>query len=657
MTIYKMMVILFLDFQADEFMEAVARPSFEGCASAFHQLIDEETSPHAGEREDDLRIGTTTNSRLIHGRTLLLGLLALPLYLGYRAILPKPLAGIPYNRDAAGKLFGDVPEMMGYVMGTKRIFCWLTSLTSRHNSAIIQAFIKPGSLPWVVVTDPFEAQDILLRRKEFDRSGFFGELIGGILPEQHIQFLSSDSRFKNNRNLINHLMAPTFIRTVSAPEVYKSISTLIKVWQVKADMAKGRPFSTHHDITYAALDGIFASSFGLPEEESITKKRLEAISEWKGALPSNADEPVSFPDAEVPQPFASVLILSNSVTDTQLSPAPVLTSWVLRKFPYMKKAIAIKDDYIRNKVEESMALINKGDTEPRNALHSVCLREKEVAEKEGRQPDYQKRGIADEFFGFMMAGHDTSATAVAWGVKMLTDKPSAQDELRATLHAEFPQALSEKRAPTYEELSKAHIPYLDAVVEEVLRHANTIAFVVRQALQDTVVLGCHIPKGTDVFLMANGAGYLEPNMTVSDDVRSPGARRGTGKALSGTWDDGNIGKFRPERWLTAEDKTFNSMAGPQLAFGLGTRGCFGKRLAIQTLKMQFALIVWYFKLLPTPAELSGYDAVQKFAREPTQCYVRLEKALNESTGEGQSGDEGKDVRVDLKWDSADLAGS
>jgi hypothetical protein len=44
------------------------------------------------------------------------------LYLLRRVMLPKPLKGIPYNVDAAGKLFGDVPEMMGYVMRTKRIF-------------------------------------------------------------------------------------------------------------------------------------------------------------------------------------------------------------------------------------------------------------------------------------------------------------------------------------------------------------------------------------------------------------------------------------------------------------------------------------------------------------------------------------------------------
>lgn len=44
------------------------------------------------------------------------------LYIGYRAALPKPLPDIPYDHDAARKLFGDVPEMMSYVRRTKRIF-------------------------------------------------------------------------------------------------------------------------------------------------------------------------------------------------------------------------------------------------------------------------------------------------------------------------------------------------------------------------------------------------------------------------------------------------------------------------------------------------------------------------------------------------------
>ncbi|KAG6368559.1 hypothetical protein INS49_002772 [Diaporthe citri] len=551
------------------------------------------------------------------------------LYIGYRAALPKPLPGIPYDHDAARKLFGDVPEMMSYVRRTKRIFCWLTSLTDRHNSPIVQAFIKPFSLPWVVVTDPFESQDILLRRsREFDRAPFFREVLGGLIPKQHSHFLSTDDQFRRNRALVNHLMAPTFIREVSAPEMYRETEEMIRVWGVKCDKAAGRPFSAHHDLTYLALDAILAAMFGLGGEEDITMQRLREVQKWTSGLEStkNADEPVPFPENEdiVPPISAAIITLSVSLTDNQLSPMPALTAWVMRKFPYMRKAIAIKEEYLHRKVNECIALIAAGDnattaSQPRSALHSVLLRERETASKEGRRPEYHSRAIADEFIGFMMAGHDTTATTMAWSGR-----------LRGELRAALPAAASGERAPTYTELAGAHVPYLDAVVEETLRHANSIAFVVRRAMCDTEVLGRNIPRDTNVFLMANGAGYLTPNMPIEDGLRNPRARRevaSNAKALTGAWEDGDIGAFRPERWLktTAEGLAFDSMAGPSLSFGLGPRGCYGKRLALQALRIQIALVVWHFELRRCPPGLSSYNAVQKFAREPTQCYVRLSR--------------------------------
>lgn len=494
-----------------------------------------------------------------------------------------------------------------------------------------------------MVTDPFESQDILLRRnREFDRAPFFGEVLGGLIPKQHSHFLSTDDQFRRNRALINHLMAPTFVRDVSAPEMYKATEEMIRVWEVKCDKAGGRPFSAHHDLTYLALDAILASMFGIAEEDNITLQRLREVQKWTPGIESteNADDPVPFPENEdiLPPMSAAVITLSMSLTENQLSPMPPLTAWVMRKFPYMRKAIAIKEEYVRRKVDECIPIIetagdNKGPSttsQPRSALHSVLLRERETASKEGRRPEYHSRAINDEFIGFMMAGHDTTATTMAWGVKMLADHPEAQKHLRSELRSALPAATGEERAPTYTELAGAHAPYLDAVVEETLRHANSIAFVVRRAMCDTEVLGRRVPRDTNVFLMANGAGYLTPNMAVEDGLRGPGARRGVAsnaKALTGAWEDGDIAAFRPERWLrsTAEGVAFDSMAGPSLAFGLGTRGCFGKRLALQALRIQIALVVWHFELGRCPAELSSYNAVQKFAREPTQCYVRLSK--------------------------------
>jgi cytochrome P450 len=59
---------------------------------------------------------------------------------------------------------------------------------------------------------------------------------------------------------------------------------------------------------------------------------------------------------------------------------------------------------------------------------------------------------------------------------------------------------------------------------------------------------------------------------------------------------------------------------------LGPRGCYGKRFALHGLRIQFAMLVWHFHLGKVPDELNGYDSVQRFAREPTQCYVRLSNA-------------------------------
>ena len=88
-----------------------------------------------------------------------------------------------------------------------------------------------------------------------------------------------------------------------------------------------------------------------------------------------------------------------------------------------------------------------------------------------------------------------------------------------------------------------------------------------------------------------------------------------------------MGAFKPERWLAHDEKggeIYDALAGPQLAFGLGPRGCFGKRLAYTQLRVMIVLIVWEFELKECPPELSGNKAVDTLTHHPQQCFVRLE---------------------------------
>lgn len=103
-----------------------------------------------------------------------LGAVVVLLYALYRAALPKPIPGIPYHEASVTRVLGDAPAMLEHKKKYSTVFDWMTAQTVALNSPVIQIFLKPFFQPVVVITDPRESQDILLRRaKDFDRSTFF----------------------------------------------------------------------------------------------------------------------------------------------------------------------------------------------------------------------------------------------------------------------------------------------------------------------------------------------------------------------------------------------------------------------------------------------------------------------------------------------------
>ena len=95
------------------------------------------------------------------------------------------------------------------------------------------------------------------------------------------------------------------------------------------------------------------------------------------------------------------------------------------------------------------------------------------------------------------------------------------------------------------------------------------------------MLGHHLPKGTQVLLLT---GHVDIHDTVSNAQKaaasSPaqGREKGETRRETGQWkDDGTA--FLPERWLDDQGQ-FDPKAGPFHAFSLGSRACFGQRLAV-----------------------------------------------------------------------------
>ena len=233
--------------------------------------------------------------------------------------------------------------------------------------------------------------------------------------------------------------------------------------------------------------------------------------------------------------------------------------------------------------------------------------------------------VRDELFAFLIAGHETSSTTIGWGIKYLSDSPQVQQRLRDVLREQYPDEAAAKTNPSATKIVKREIPYLDAVLEEILRCSNTANGAIRNAKVDMDLLGYRIPAGTDVYLLSNGPGFMSPAFEVDESRRSPTSRENKDKS-GGQWNSAGIGAFNPDRWLTYDEKGgefFNPRAGPQLAFGGGPRGCYGKRAAYINLRILIVLVVWNFELKRTPTALGGSAAMDKLTHRPQQCFVQL----------------------------------
>lgn len=134
----------------------------------------------------------------------------------YFYLLPKPLPGIPYNEESAGRLMGDVPEFIALGKAGRRPRDFWADLCANKNSAIAQYFPGPFLSPVVVVTDFREAQDLFLRRsKQLDRGAVGRMMWGGVGDHHFVAMDASDPRFADSRFLGKDLMGPKYLQEVS----------------------------------------------------------------------------------------------------------------------------------------------------------------------------------------------------------------------------------------------------------------------------------------------------------------------------------------------------------------------------------------------------------------------------------------------------------
>ena len=169
------------------------------------------------------------------------------------------------------------------------------------------------------------------------------------------------------------------------------------------------------------------------------------------------------------------------------------------------------------------------------------------------------------------AGSETTATNLLWWALAMIAFP----EVQRRAQAEMDVVVGRDRLPTFADAP--HLPYVRAIIREILRWRPSVPFSVpHAATEEDWYEGMYIPKGT---VCISNLWHCNHDRTVFGE---------------------DADEFRPERHL---DEHGELLPGPietyqagHVSFGFGRRICVGKDLATESLFIDTARILWAAKL-------------------------------------------------------------
>lgn len=369
----------------------------------------------------------------------------------------------------------------------------------------------------VIVSHPQAIQYILMNdRKLFHASGELNLILEPLIGDASVIAIEGD-RHKQRRQLI----MPSFHG--DRLSIYGE--TICKLTQSIFDaIPPGETFSARTITQQVSLQIIFDIVFGLSEGEK--------SQQIKTLLTAMADRFSS--------PLASALLFFKSLQKNWGPRSP---------WGYFLQLREQLDDLIYAELQDRR-------THPDDSRTDILSLMMAARDEEG-QPMTDKE-LRDEIMTLLFAGHETTATAMAWALYWLHRCPEVKTKLLAEL-----DSLDGETDP----MTIAKQPYLTAVCQETLRR-NPVAMLTfpRVAQEPVEILGYQFEAGT-IFM---GCMYL----TLQRDDLYP-----------------NPKAFRPERFLEKKYSPYEF-----IPFGNGARRCVGEALALYEMKLAIATAMMNYQM-------------------------------------------------------------
>ena len=374
---------------------------------------------------------------------------------------------------------------------------FLRELQRRHGHVFSMQLIHED--PWVMVSDPELVKRVLTAPADVLHAGEGNQILEPILGASSVLLLDEDQHLRQRR-----LLLPPFHgdRMERYGEVMREVAEAeIERWPVDV------PAPAWPRMQAITLEVILRAVFGVVEREQLDPLRA-ALSEMLDVTGDTLR--------------MAVLVIAG--------PRRMAESRLLG----FRALMARVDELVLAEIRRHRSY---DDLESRDDVLSLLLQARH--EDGSGMSDVELR---DELMTLLVAGHETTATSLAWALERLTRNPEAL-------------------ARTVAEAEDGGGPYTDAVIQETLRLRPVIPVVARHVKQP-FELGDHlIPAGATI----------TPSILLmhrrSDVYPDPAA-------------------FRPERFLERPPGTYT-----WIPFGGGVRRCIGASFALFEMRVVLSTLL------------------------------------------------------------------
>lgn len=336
----------------------------------------------------------------------------------------------------------------------------------------------------VLVADPTLVREVFTGPTDLFHAGEGNDILAPILGRRSLLVLDEDDHLRRRK-----LMLPAF----HGEHVRRQVGLIREISAAEVDSwPLGQPFRLLERTQRLTLEVILRVVFGVHDEARLARLRV--------LLPQVSD-------------VKAWLLLQWSYPALQR-----VGPW--RRYGRLLDEVdaVLRDEIARRRREP--------DLDERPDVLSMLVR---AADEEGVGMDDGE--LRDQLVTLLMAGHETTATALAWAYERLVRRPEVAARVDAAVAGEDDA-------------------YLDAVVKETLRVRPIIDRVARRTTRPVVLGGHALPAGT-LILPAVGLIQLDP-------AHHP-----------------EPAEFRPERWLDRSPPPPYTW----LPFGGGVRRCLGATFA------------------------------------------------------------------------------